>query len=556
MGPRTTPTGRAPAPPASNPAAPPASNPAARPPLGRLPTGFAALSALSLALSCADAGRDPRPAGARVPPPRRPVAAAPFAPKLVPVTPLSSAAPAAPLASAAPAPEPAEPAPEPPPPPAPRLLALRKEVGVYASADFRSPKIGYLRAGALVERGASPASRKNCRDGWYAVKPRGYVCAGAAASVDLDNTIAALASRRPERGQGLPYEYAISTWPSPPFYLKLPSAAEQRSVEGEATAAARETRLASVKPGEAADAAGGVPEALRGGAVVPSLSANHYGPGALYEGRAMPRTGLALLERFDWQGRPFGLTTDLLLVPLDRTRPVRESAFHGLELGGESFAAFVVAKGGDRLYRREGGRLIADAPLAHREGVALSGRSERVDGALYLETADGRWARDGAHLRRADPPAAWPAYALEGKKWVDVSILRQTLVAYEGTKPAFATLVSTGADGLGDPEETHSTVRGTFAIRSKHVTATMDSDDLEDRFDLRDVPYVQYFHGGYALHAAYWHDGFGAPRSHGCINLHPTDASWLFRWTDPPVPDDWHGSIAAPDGGTLVHVRP
>jgi lipoprotein-anchoring transpeptidase ErfK/SrfK len=164
--------------------------------------------------------------------------------------------------------------------------------------------------------------------------------------------------------------------------------------------------------------------------------------------------------------------------------------------------------------------------------------------------------RDGNHLRRAEVPAAWPAYALEGKKWIDVSVLRQVLVAYEGTKPAFATLVSTGADGLGDPEETHSTVRGTFAIRTKHVSATMDSDELEDRFDLRDVPYVQYFHGGYALHAAYWHDGFGTPRSHGCINLHPTDASWLFRWTDPPVPDDWHGALAAAEGGTLIHVRP
>ena len=48
-------------------------------------------------------------------------------------------------------------------------------------------------------------------------------------------------------------------------------------------------------------------------------------------------------------------------------------------------------------------------------------------------------------------------------------------------------------------------------------------------FELRDVPYVQYFHEGYALHAAYWHDRFGIPRSHGCINLSPDNASWYFN---------------------------
>jgi lipoprotein-anchoring transpeptidase ErfK/SrfK len=66
---------------------------------------------------------------------------------------------------------------------------------------------------------------------------------------------------------------------------------------------------------------------------------------------------------------------------------------------------------------------------------------------------------------------------------------------------------------------------------------------------------VQYFERGYALHAAYWHDGFGAPRSHGCINLSPPDARWLFQFTDPPVPEKWHGALAV-RGATLVHVRP
>jgi lipoprotein-anchoring transpeptidase ErfK/SrfK len=148
-----------------------------------------------------------------------------------------------------------------------------------------------------------------------------------------------------------------------------------------------------------------------------------------------------------------------------------------------------------------------------------------------------------------------PTWATPGRTWIDVSILEQSLVAYEGTRPVFVTLVSTGVDGLGDPEETHSTVRGRFLIHTKHVTATMSGDEPGDEFDLRDVPYVQYFTEGYALHAAYWHDAFGQPRSHGCVNLSPRDARWLFQWSDPPVPEAWHGSMSLRNG-TLVNVHP
>jgi lipoprotein-anchoring transpeptidase ErfK/SrfK len=94
-------------------------------------------------------------------------------------------------------------------------------------------------------------------------------------------------------------------------------------------------------------------------------------------------------------------------------------------------------------------------------------------------------------------------------------------------------------------------------IYQKEVSATMDGD-LEataDSYALRDVPFVQYFHQGYALHGAYWHDEFGKMRSHGCVNLAPADAAWLFEWTDPAVPADWHG-VLNKERGTVVVVRP
>jgi lipoprotein-anchoring transpeptidase ErfK/SrfK len=115
--------------------------------------------------------------------------------------------------------------------------------------------------------------------------------------------------------------------------------------------------------------------------------------------------------------------------------------------------------------------------------------------------------------------------------------------------------VSTGADGIGDPEKTHSTIQGTFLVHTKHVSVTMDGDEPGDQFDFNDVPFVQYFTEGYALHAAYWHDDFGTPRSHGCVNLAPLDAAWLFRWTTPEVPDGWHAALSA-KRGTVVHVHP
>ena len=56
----------------------------------------------------------------------------------------------------------------------------------------------------------------------------------------------------------------------------------------------------------------------------------------------------------------------------------------------------------------------------------------------------------------------------------------------------------------------------------------MSSDEVGEEFELRDVPYVQYFEDGYALHGAYWHDRFGTPKSHGCINLSPANAAWYY----------------------------
>jgi hypothetical protein len=75
-------------------------------------------------------------------------------------------------------------------------------------------------------------------------------------------------------------------------------------------------------------------------------------------------------------------------------------------------------------------------------------------------------------------------------------------------------------------------------------------------YSIDDVPWVMYFNGGYALHGAFWHDRFGAERSHGCVNLAPEDAKTVFNWTDPPLPPAWHGVFAKDEStGTRVIVH-
>jgi hypothetical protein len=93
--------------------------------------------------------------------------------------------------------------------------------------------------------------------------------------------------------------------------------------------------------------------------------------------------------------------------------------------------------------------------------------------------------------------------------------------------------------------------------RGRHPEYGVTMRRGSSNYELRDVPWIQYFAAGYAIHGAYWHDVFGTPRSHGCINLAPIDARYVFFWTAPPVPDGWHGiNVGSGMGeGTVIVVR-
>ena len=99
-------------------------------------------------------------------------------------------------------------------------------------------------------------------------------------------------------------------------------------------------------------------------------------------------------------------------------------------------------------------------------------------------------------------------------------------MAYEGDKPVYTALVATGLPGT-------PTVQGIFRTWWRLESRRMAGGSGAGYYYLEEVTWTCYFHGGYALHTAYWHDAFGRPRSHGCVNLSPYDAWWLFQWSAP-----------------------
>jgi lipoprotein-anchoring transpeptidase ErfK/SrfK len=438
-----------------------------------------------------------------------------------------------------------------------RAASIAWRTWIYTDVGPQRTRYGYLRAGALVDVRGPAIKNDGCDGGWYRVNPRGFVCLGLGATLELTHPVAVAAEKRPIRGQELPYSYALSSQPPPLLYFRLPSAREMREseegdVSGRFALLGERLKAAGI---EALFPGGEPPSFLAGGAKLKKPHGVQQPLRFLYHaGKANPDSGFAISRTFDWEGRRFGLTTELDVIALDRTKPVTPSAFRGLALGeGEDLPVGFTTPGYAQRYKElADGKLYPGATLKFREAVALTGK-KRVGGVV--EASDGSWVPENV-LRIVPKRTSFPSFATGDRKWVDVSIKQQSLVAYVGRRPVYATLVSTGRSGMADPEETDATVRGTFMIYQKEVSSTMDGDeDRADSFNLHDVPFVQYFHKGYALHGTYWHDEFGKTRSHGCVNLAPADAAWLFEWTDPEVPPAWHGVINK-DRGTVVYVRP
>ena len=437
-----------------------------------------------------------------------------------------------------------------------RAASIAWRTWIYTDVGRERTRYGYLRAGAVVDVRGPAIKNDGCDGGWYRVNPRGFVCIGLGATLDVSHPVAVASERRAIRGQGLPYFYALSNETAPLLYFRLPSGREMRESEAtDVVGRSASWRERYKNAGLGALLAGGPPPRfLEGGQ---RLTKPHGVKQPLryfyHAGQPSADSGFAISQSFDWEGRLFGLTTELDVIALDRTKPVLPSSFHGVALREDEDlpVGFAYPYPAERYQEPAVGPLLPNGSLGYREAVVLTGE-RRVGGAV--KTNAGFWVAESA-LRVLPRRTSFPSFATGDRKWVDVSIKSQSLVAYVGRRPVYATLVSTGRSGMADPENTDATVRGSFMIYQKEVSSTMDGDeDRSDSFNLHDVPFVQYFNKGYALHGTYWHDDFGKTRSHGCVNLAPADAAWLFEWTDPVVPPDWHG-VLNKDRGTVVYVH-
>jgi len=460
---------------------------------------------------------------------------------------------AAPTASAAPKPTAsATAAPTPVQDGRPRVYAKSRFVWIHPQPTDGG-WIGFMWfGGSVLLKDPEPKNGPGCTK-WYAIEPRGYVCVdGVRATLDpKDPELVAMRPYAPNTSSPWVHRYAESRGVY--RYAKIPSEKEQRQREWDL-----EAHLARVKTaregGKVADELTGVDltPAEKTGFDLGSLPSTVHEP----RQRLLPLSTVAYSTEVQQNGRTWLLSADLLWVAKDRVVPYPKVTFEGVHLNDEQKLPIAFFRTRDRGKFELGadGKLVETAKRWPRLGhVALTGKQKDQDGEIFLETRDaGFWVKKSdAVVPTAMEKTPWGAPVggadtQEGpagrRTWMEASVWQGWLIAYEGTRPVFVTMIAPGRGGTprrGIPAiDTASTPVGTFPITGKFVTATMVAPG---DFIHSDVPWTQNFHGPHALHGAYWHDDWGNRKSGGCVNVSPIDGKWLFEFTEPPMPEGWHG---------------
>lgn len=385
----------------------------------------------------------------------------------------------------------------PPYPPHVRSLRLRRSIALRLAPLSDAKRLGTVAQDTRVGYRAARVG-PGCESRWIEIEPRGWVC-----ETLLEPT------RRPPDGVELP-----------------------RLARGE------------LVPGSYGKVKGRAPIlTLKNGAVA--------GERAL--------AGAATVRRYDEKvirGAAYWRIGPDQFVRASSIEPHEPSAWHGTRLGDETGLDLPL---GFALAEKNG---LAPVPVYAEPTATTEVRKlERRTRVKPLETApgaDGRPAAyrigDGEWIRAADvrlaertepPPTTEP-----GERWVDLDLDRQVLVAYEGELPVYATLVSSG-------KKKTPTTTGIFRVWIKFAETDMSGQMAdEEAYSVATVPWTQFYAKDLALHTTYWHDKLGLARSHGCVNLAPIDARFLYYWSAPDVPPGWsmaNGVVERP--GSMVRVR-
>ncbi len=408
-----------------------------------------------------------------------------------------------------------------------RVFAKRFVAPVWSAPGPTARRLGYLRAGALLQSTTSlPVADEGCEGGWYELDTGGFVCSERDVTIFSGERLPERRARQPDRDVVLPYEFA-TVRERTPLYRRLPSIEE----------------IVELLPEEPD---GGVEEQtapIENPLLVRVLEPGFY---------------VSLDRTFERDGRTYWRTQQNGFVPSEALRRKPWSEFRGRLLDGTDWdlPVAVTRRGETIVYRANArGKIRAiRGSLSARTWLPVRSR-QQLGGDVYLAIGDDRLVREADV--RVIRPVGPPAEVAEGERWIDIDLENQVLIAYEWLQPRYVTLISSGRLKVPRPDLDYRTPRGVFRIRAKHLTATMDNDEPgEPPYSLEDVPYVMYFKGAYAFHSAFWHDRFGRPRSHGCINLAPYDAKWLYNWAGPDLPVGWHGGYTTDDNpGTWVFVH-
>lgn len=458
--------------------------------------------------------------------------------------------------------------------------------------------LAYARRGSTF-RVSSRVSKDGCPKGWHQIFGGGYICDGRGMNVAQESITFEPAPPSPKLNKSMPYEYKYVKRNGVAEYWKIPSTEEIEKAQSVFAAIDRRYAPPSVDNTQSTAAGITAPPAgddtqhdgttlskvLENAAHVAQEKANavtavdaedvvaavenepdtddNDSSVALpvededpYE--IPPYVHLKMAKGYyvsvnkvvSAEGAKYQQTIRGRYIDASELYPATPSEFEGVLLGKTKQLpiAFVV-NGGAKILNRQG----PDGPLKNGK------KAERyshymVRGAItrgsreYVEIGSGQFLskRVVGIASLVEPPEG----VSDTERWIDVDLSEQTLVAYEGETPVFATLISSGRKGFETPT-------GEFRIYNKHVSITMDDPDGGDEaYSIEDVPWTQYFEEGYALHAAFWHDRFGRVRSHGCVNLSPADARRLFFWTGPHVAEGVHGVIATTENpGTRVVVH-
>jgi hypothetical protein len=357
----------------------------------------------------------------------------------------------------------------------------------------------------LAVRGTVPSRDSEGCNGkpWYAVHPFGFVCSTHARATEEPPELGPTLTV--DEGRRLPFSYAIVRQDELPAYTSV----EQIELDEPERMLAKKMSLTIRR---SRDIGGARLLETMDGLLVPRKGVGWMGQGSEWQGSDLdgPPPG----PLFGWALRK---KTRVIAAPREDAEPVRT--------------------------------------LSRREEVTLLDSADVEGRPRWWKVADGQWvrAKDINAVVIIEPPdGVLTDYRTRGwgnDQWIDVDVGQQVLVAYRGRRAVYATLISSG--------RRTPTPRGNYPIWAKVASMDMANQEYEDKpYMVQGVPWVLLFQGHNALHGAYWHDGFGRRRSHGCVNLAPLDARWIFEWVAPALPIGWTGFLPSDlQRGVVVHVR-